>query len=138
MKALTVRQPWAWAIIYANKDIENRVWPTHYRGDLLIHAASKCTKKEYLQALEFCQSMGVSLPELKMLRRGQIIGVVTVVGCLFSPTASGWGMPEQYHWKLANPRSITPIPYIGQLGLFDVPDELVSEAMPAATSRTNA
>ncbi|MBD2468734.1 ASCH domain-containing protein [Nostoc sp. FACHB-145] len=127
MKALTVRQPWAWAIIYAQKDIENRGWPIYYRGDILIHAAKGCTKKEYLQAQEFCRSMGVSLPELNNLCRGQIIGVVSVVGCLFSPTASGWGMPEQYHWKLANPRSIAPIPYIGQLGLFDVPDELVRE-----------
>ncbi|MBU7585186.1 MAG: ASCH domain-containing protein [Nostoc sp. TH1S01] len=125
MKAITVRQPWAWAIIYANKDIENRGWAIHYRGDILIHAAKGCTKKEYHSALEFCQSLGVSLPELNSLSRGQIIGVVTVVDCLFSPTASGWGMAEQYHWKLANPRSITPIPYIGQLGLFDVPDELV-------------
>ena len=129
MKALTVRQPWAWAIIYAQKDIENRGWPIYYRGDILIHAAKGCTKREYHSAHEFCQSIGVSLPELKMLRRGQIIGVVTVVGCLFSKTASGWGMAEQYHWQLANPRPITPIPYIGQLGLFDVPDELIKEAI---------
>jgi hypothetical protein len=40
----------------------------------------------------------------------------------------GWGMPQQFHWHLANPREITPISYIGQLGLFDVPDELVEEA----------
>ncbi|MBD2255177.1 ASCH domain-containing protein [Nostoc parmelioides] len=125
MKALTVRQPWAWAIIYANKNIENRVWPIHYRGDILIHAGLKCTKKEYLQAQEFCQSLGVAVPELNLLSRGQIIGVVRVVGCQFSETASSWGMPQQFHWHLANPREITPIPYIGQLGLFDVPDELL-------------
>ncbi|MBW4564641.1 MAG: hypothetical protein KME32_26650 [Mojavia pulchra JT2-VF2] len=29
MKALSVRQPWAYAIIYAHKDIENRGWPIH-------------------------------------------------------------------------------------------------------------
>ncbi|RCJ19276.1 hypothetical protein A6770_31970 [Nostoc minutum NIES-26] len=57
MKALSVRQPWAWAIIYASKDIENRGWPIYYRGDILIHAAKGCTKKEYQQAWEFCQSM---------------------------------------------------------------------------------
>jgi hypothetical protein len=39
MKALSVRQPWAWAIIYALKNVENRGWPIHYRGDILIHAA---------------------------------------------------------------------------------------------------
>ena len=28
MKALTIKQPWAWAIIHAGKDIENRDWVT--------------------------------------------------------------------------------------------------------------
>ncbi|MCW5318373.1 ASCH domain-containing protein, partial [Nostoc sp. KVJ3] len=45
MKALSVRQPWAWAIIYALKNVETRGWPIHYRGDILIHAAKTCTKK---------------------------------------------------------------------------------------------
>ncbi|RCJ31046.1 hypothetical protein A6769_31805 [Nostoc punctiforme NIES-2108] len=49
--------------------------------------------------------------------------------CKFSQVASGWGMPEQYHWKLENPREITPIPYIGRLGIFEVPDDLVMEAI---------
>ena len=26
MKALTVKQPWAWAIIHGGKDVENRSW----------------------------------------------------------------------------------------------------------------
>jgi hypothetical protein len=36
--ALSVRQPWAWAILYAGKRIENRTWQTTYRGQLFIHA----------------------------------------------------------------------------------------------------
>jgi hypothetical protein len=36
-------------------------------------------------------------------------------------------MPGQYHWKLENPRQIIPIPYIGQLAIFEVPDDLVME-----------
>jgi hypothetical protein len=38
VKALTIRQPWAWATIYGGKDVENRRWRTAYRGPLLIHA----------------------------------------------------------------------------------------------------
>ncbi|MEH1869303.1 MAG: ASCH domain-containing protein [Nostoc sp.] len=72
MKALSVRQPWAWAIIYALKNIENRGWPIHYRGDILIHTAKTCTQKEYQLAREFCQGMGVVIPELISLRRGQV------------------------------------------------------------------
>jgi len=38
MKALTICQPWAWAIVHGPKRVENRRWPTRYRGPLLIHA----------------------------------------------------------------------------------------------------
>ncbi|MEH2032665.1 MAG: hypothetical protein V7K67_24015 [Nostoc sp.] len=64
-------------IKHALKDIENRGWPINYRGDILIHAAKTCTKKEYQLAREFCQGMGVVIPELISLRRGQVIGIVT-------------------------------------------------------------
>ena len=40
-KVLTVRQPWAWAILFAGKDIDNRSRSTDYRGPLMIHAAVK-------------------------------------------------------------------------------------------------
>jgi ASCH domain len=39
-RLLTIRQPWAWAIIYGGKDVENRSWLTKHRGPLLIHAGS--------------------------------------------------------------------------------------------------
>src|SRR5690606_17578579 len=38
-RALSVRQPWAEAIIGHGKTIENRRWDTGWRGSLLIHAA---------------------------------------------------------------------------------------------------
>lgn len=40
MRILTVRQPWAWAIIHGGKDVENRVrnLAGDYRGPVLIHA----------------------------------------------------------------------------------------------------
>lgn len=137
MKALSVRQPWAYAIIHSTKDVENRGWPIHYRGDILIHAAKTCTKKEYQLSIEFCQRLGVFIPELTSLRRGQIIGIVTIVDCQFSQVESGWGMPEQYHWHLENPREITPIPYIGRLGIFEVPDELFREAIGVTVATHN-
>lgn len=40
MRILTVRQPWAWAIIHGGKDVENRVHNLvgDYRGPVAIHA----------------------------------------------------------------------------------------------------
>src|SRR5438045_8559495 len=38
MKALSIRQPWAWLIVNGHKPVENRSWSTKYTGKLLIHA----------------------------------------------------------------------------------------------------
>lgn len=38
MKALTIIQPWADAIVSGEKKIETRSWSTNYRGPLLIHS----------------------------------------------------------------------------------------------------
>ncbi len=37
-RALSIRQPWTWAILYAGKRVENRTWYTDYRGPIFIHA----------------------------------------------------------------------------------------------------
>ena len=39
MKALTTRQPWAWAIVMGFKPLENRSRPFNHRGPLLIHSS---------------------------------------------------------------------------------------------------
>lgn len=40
MKTLTVKQPWASLIVHGIKDIENRTWPTKFRGRILIHSSA--------------------------------------------------------------------------------------------------
>lgn len=47
MKALSVRQPYAWLIVNGIKDIENRTWRTGYRGPVLIHASKNYPKREH-------------------------------------------------------------------------------------------
>jgi hypothetical protein len=37
---LSLRQPWAWAVLHAGKRVENRCWSTTFRGEFLIHAAA--------------------------------------------------------------------------------------------------
>jgi hypothetical protein len=32
VKGLSLRQPWAWAVVHAGKTIENRRWNTSFRG----------------------------------------------------------------------------------------------------------
>jgi hypothetical protein len=81
MKALSVRQPWCWAIVHAGKRVENRDWlnaPT-YRGPILIHAAKGCTRDEWADAAaailrvpEF--PFDLDVPPLVDLPRGGIVG----------------------------------------------------------------
>lgn len=41
MKALSINQPWAWAIVNGYKGVENRDWDTKFRGWFLIHAGKR-------------------------------------------------------------------------------------------------
>ena len=44
--ALSIRQPWAWLIVNGYKDIENRDWPTKFRGRMLVHAPRRVAAVE--------------------------------------------------------------------------------------------
>ncbi len=86
MKAISIRQPWAWAICHAGKRVENRDWrhAPSYRGPLLIHAAKGCTIAEFDDTAEsiLC-ARGIlakpELPELHDLPRGAIVARVRLV-----------------------------------------------------------
>lgn len=45
MRALTVQQPWAWAIVHGGKDVENRTQAWSYRGPLAIHAGARVSQR---------------------------------------------------------------------------------------------
>lgn len=126
MKALSIRAPWAWAIMTAGKDIENRNWETNYRGSLLIHVSKSVQLYEINEAQA---RTDLWIPPKGQLNLGQVIGVVDLIGCEHSHNRIGqwgkWGQPSQYHWLIANPRPICRFYHKGQLGLFDIPDDLI-------------
>lgn len=120
MKALSIRQPWAWLIIHGGKDIENRSWLTKFRGPLLVHASKGMTQKEYVFAAEFAKSIGVTVPPAAELQRGGVIGSVEVIDSVEQHT-SPWYMPGNKAMVLRDAR---PLPFFGingRLGLFDCP-----------------
>lgn len=84
--AISVRQPWAWAIVYAGKTHENRSGAAvGYMGNavgkrIAVHASLGMTRNEYLEACEFMRDIGVSPPPARDLKRGGIIGSVLVTG----------------------------------------------------------
>lgn len=128
MMAISIRQPWAWLILNAGKDIENRDWPTKMRGRVLIHAGKGMTKDEYEDAPMHI----VDLPDYDDLRRGGIVGSVEIVDCV-TDSQSEW-FYGKFGFVLRDPRPIPFIPYRGQLGFFPVPDEIIAGAIQGATN----
>ncbi len=112
-KALTVKQPRAWAIIEAGKDVENRSYRMHYRGTLFILPGLGVSKEGF----EFLARHGLVPPAEPA--RGGIIGVVDLVDCV-QGCGSIWAFPGEWHWVLENPRPVPFVPMKGQLSMFDV------------------
>jgi hypothetical protein len=127
MKAITVCQPYADALM-GPKRIENRKQNWRHRGPLLIHAGKSRAWLDTLTPAELA-----TWPEYDptALVFGVIIGRVELVDCRpYQPDLQqspwAWG---PYCLITANPqRLVTPIPYLGSLGLFDVRDELLAGA----------
>lgn len=115
--ALSIRQPWAWLILHAGKDIENRDWKTPFRGRCLIHASKSGTKAEYEDARAAYQLFGI-LPDFDELPRGGIVGSVDIVDCVTS-SDSRWFMGH-HGFVLRNPKPLPFVPWKGQLGFFNV------------------
>lgn len=65
MKILSVRQPWAHLIVHGSKNIENRSWPTRYRGPFLVHASLNIDR-------EACRKHGIDPAKLQS---GGIVGM---------------------------------------------------------------
>lgn len=143
MKALTICQPFAHLICLPDDDdrakrIENRTWETMYRGPILIHAGKS---KAWLEDDNF----GIPLDEMVF---GAIVGVANLADCFHvqhsyeaacrrRPWIAGhkWvGGP--FCFVLSEVRRFeTPIPYRGAQGFFDVPKDVVSEALQAVFAK---
>jgi hypothetical protein len=141
MRALTIRQPWAWAILRAGKDVENRDWPTNYRGPIAIHAAKGCTSDEYFSAFNFIRrivghqrlyELGWPGYNTDALVRGAIIGTAEIVGCVDNHP-SPW-FEGDYGFVIANVKALPePIPCKGALMFWEVPAELAMRVSDAVS-----
>lgn len=138
--ALTVWQPWAWLVVNGFKDIENRDWRTHYRGQVAIHAG-KTLDQDCVHALTHHagpyhpvtgqpfqidtgsrrigeeNGFDVFNPPAWADQRGGIVGVAEIVDCVeFSD--SPWFV-GRYGFVLRNAQPVPFIPVKGKQGFFD-------------------
>jgi hypothetical protein len=121
-KALSIRQPWAWAIVNGGKDVENRDWKTGYRGPICIHAAKRGDNTIGDEMMTFIQMEALRLngshpPLSPHLGYGGIIGVAEIVDCV-ETSDSPWFF-GRYGFVLRNARPVEFIPVKGVLSLFD-------------------
>lgn len=120
MRILTVKQPWAWALVNGPKRIENRSWPTSYRGPLLIHAG--VSRSDLFAAQDFDDFPGTS-----EYLFGYLIGIVDLIACVQLAEVAGQPFAEgPWCWVTRNPRPLTtPIACRGNLGLWRPTPEIL-------------
>lgn len=141
MKALTVKNPWAWLIAHGIKDIENRTWRTNFRGRVYIHAAASLDSRHREMSLLFSRKQWISMNNdtiNKMIRgsfpMSQILCSVEIIDCVMDHS-SIWaekGIDEQgkqiWNWVLTNPQ---PAPQYeglkikGSLSFWDVTEDRI-------------
>lgn len=121
VRCLSVRQPWAWAIVHGLKPVENRVRIFNYRGPILIHAGLK-PWDGYDDACAFIEKLsGRRPPPLDKIELGGIVGAAMLTGCLPPlETASGWRFAGQYGLELGSAAALPFRACKGFLGLFNV------------------
>jgi len=141
IRALTVRQPYAWAIAIGEKDVENRTWVARYRGLLAIHAGKTVYRGDLDDPLilETIAGREFAIGEAESAL-GAVVAVGVLAGCHHESTeqprhsCSPWGQRDAYHWQLADVRPLRePVPCKGALGLWRLPAD-VEKAVRAQLS----
>lgn len=136
MKALTLIQPWGWAIVHAGKRIENRTWRApskHYGQIIAIHAGQKY---DALSALHIQEITGKRVPPEAEIERGAVIATAILVGVIdqapMTPEWRRWWMGP-FGWVLDHVVPVQPFSCPGMLGLWDLPDTIREHLVPLDT-----
>lgn len=136
---ITVQQPWAWAIVSADKNVENRSQMWSYRGRLLIHAGARWSQRGDQSPLIQRAAQGRSLAGA--LDTSAVIGTAVLVDChLDAGCCKPWGESAYVERGGRERRRIVhlvledreplpePIPCPGALGLWIPPVDVAERA----------
>lgn len=119
LPALTLHQPWAFAIAHAGKDVENRSWkPPPGVNRILIHAG----KAWDAAGLAKLRELGCPVTA-DVTRKSAIVAVADIAavcdGYMFGCDCGPWQAGGQYHWRLTNVRKLArPVPCSGRQRLW--------------------
>lgn len=128
MYALTIKQPWAWAIARGLKVIENRDWKPTARAMgqwVAIHAGKSFDRKGWDEFAQIMASIHQPQPDSADFQYGAVIAVARlheVVAQSDDPWFSG-----EFGWVLTDIQALPePVPCRGALGLWQLPAEVES------------
>lgn len=102
--AITLQQPWAYAVFHLGKDVENRSWTIKPGSRILIHAG-KTVDQEGVRFIT--EVLGLDLPS-RAYKGGVILGSVQVTDVTRGRHRSPWANRGMYHWELSAPRKASP------------------------------
>lgn len=145
MTAISMWQPWATLFLLRDPDekrFETRKRYTHYRGDILVHAAKKRDGdvRAALADPHFQERLAVHGLTVDDLAFGALIGQTRIEGCcqmrhMPEPCererlAGNWA-PERYAWERGRVTRIfaQAIPFVGRQGFFEVPVSAIEGAL---------
>lgn len=131
MKALSIRQPWAWLIVNGFKRPENRTWKRTFPRRCLVHAGQTFDREGYDWVCENFKAIAAVMPAPEDFPRGGIVGVVDMVDCVDQMDDPFFFGPYGYICDNAQPCKLVECK--GQLGFFEVTDhvEALLEFIPA-------
>lgn len=134
MRVLTISEPFASLIASGRKFVENRSWPTTYRGPLAIHAGkgTQYRTRKQLEA-EFADSVGciiatcevVACIELAQPHKEQV-EELEAAGISWDAFKSHEHTEGPWCWILSEVRRCEPIKVTGKQGLWLPPDGLLN------------
>ncbi|MEV6651762.1 ASCH domain-containing protein [Streptomyces sp. NPDC051219] len=123
---LTLWQPWASAIAYGPKRIENRTWPTEHRGLVLIHAGRTIDPN--------AKDAPLGRPFLRRpFPKGAVIAVTRLESChVDDGWCTLWSTPGLWHWRLSAVVPLArPLMWPGARGLWTPPPGLLASPLLA-------
>lgn len=156
-KTLSVLQPWTWILTHPGevsacglpaKLLENRLWSTRWRGDLLLHAGAKVDtdffdRQGHLNSWvlgakfgEAGEHLAALMPQHRndyarksLIGRTELVEVVSAEAAAHQLTENPWYVSSSYAFLLRDPLAFgTPVPVAGQRWIFDVPLSLLEAA----------
>jgi hypothetical protein len=127
VRAVSVRQPWAWAIARGHQPVLNRAAGTGYRGPVAIYASFRVDLESFeSDAVRRAVSTTWDAAD-PAAAIGGIVAVVSLAGVCAPATwaapcgCGAWARPGAYHWQLADPRPLRwPVLAVGQAGLWEL------------------